>query len=63
MDQIRSTFHTVLDAGSPIQGPPAILVSTNSGLYQLPMLIPGNFVSVDGDLGEKVLGFFSSPNQ
>jgi hypothetical protein len=56
MDQIRSTFQPLLGAGSPILGPPAILVSTDSGLYRLPILIPGTFVSVYGDLAEKVLG-------
>ena len=34
MDSNRSTFHPLLGAGSPIQGPPAILVSTDSGSYR-----------------------------
>ena len=56
MDQHRRTFHPLLGAGSPIQGPPDILVSTDSGLYRLPIPIPGTFVSVYSDLGETVLG-------
>ena len=56
MDQNRSTFHPLLGVGSPIQGPSAILVSTDSGSYRLPILIPINFVSVYGDLGKLVLG-------
>ena len=56
LDQNRSTFHPLLGAGSPIQGPPANLVSTDSGLYRLPILIPALFISVYGDLGKLVLG-------
>ena len=38
--QYQKTFHSLLGAGSTLQGPPSIKFSTDSCLYRLPILIP-----------------------